>query len=116
MESMAAFSCELLCYIADIPFSASYPLENRGQKRQRSLLKLARLSDPPHVGYAHAPDITRARQRSLPAMARARSIARWLFSRHISGTQSFQENCHIHINVLVAQKPFVPPHWPPRSL
>ena len=35
-------------------------------------------------GYATT---TRARQRSLPAMARARSIARWLyrlFSRHIS--------------------------------
>ena len=63
------------------------------------------------VAYAHAPNMTRARQRSLPAMAQAQSITRWLFhlfSRHIYGMQSFQENCHININVLVAQMSLVP--------
>ena len=84
--------------------------ENRDQKRQRRDTQACPAVGN-HVGYAHAPDMTRARQRSLPAMARAPSIPRWLFrlfSRHISGTQSFQENCHININVLVAQKPLVP--------
>ena len=85
------------------------------QREQRSKATEERHSSFPscrnHVGYAHAPDMTRARQRSLPAMARARSIERWLFrlfSRHISGTQTFQENRHININVLIAQKPLVP--------
>ena len=42
---------------------------------------------------------------SLP---RARSTARRLFSRHISGTQSFQENRHVNINLLVVHNPLVP--------
>ena len=100
------------CY-ATLPFSASYPL---GTKRTEinsdrgETLKLARLSDP-LMGYAHAPDMTSVRQRSLPAMARARSIAPWLFrlfSRHISGTQSFQENRHISIHLLIVHNPLVP--------
>ena len=37
-----------------------------------------------HVEYAHAPHMTRARQRSLPALACARSIARWACSHAIS--------------------------------
>ena len=75
--------------------------ENRDQKRQRDTQAGCR------GGYVHDPDVTRARQRSLPAMARAQSIARWLFACSIAGTQSFQENRHIHINVLVAQNPLV---------
>ena len=101
-------SSELLCYIADIPFSASYPL---GTKRTEiksdrgETLKKKKLAQPwNNVAYAHAPYMTRS-------LARARSTARWLFrlfSRHISGTQSFQENRHININLLVVHNPLVP--------
>ena len=55
-------------------------------------------------------DMTRACQHSLPARARARSITHWLFrlfSNHISGMQTFQENRHITIHVLVVEKPLV---------
>ena len=110
MESTAASTSHVNCY-ATLPFSASYPL---GIKRTEiksdrgETLKLARLSDPlcNHVGYALAPDMTRVRQRSLPAMARARSIAPC--SRHISGTQSFQENRHISIHLLIVHNLLVP--------
>ena len=56
-------------------------------------------------------DMTRAHQHSLPARARARSMVRWyfrLFSRHISGKQSFRKNRHINSHVLIVQKPLVP--------
>ena len=48
---------------------------------------------------------------SLPERARALSIARWLFacfSSHISGTQSFQENRHVFIHLLIVHNPLVP--------
>ena len=41
------------------------------------------------------------------AMDRSRTLFR-LFSRHISGTQSFQENRHINIHLLVVHNPLVP--------
>ena len=41
------------------------------------------------------------------AMDRSRKLFR-LFSRHISGTQSFRENRHIHIDLLVVHNPLVP--------
>ena len=57
-------------------------------------------------------DMTRARYIAiLQERARARSTARWLFrlfSRHISGTQSFRENRHIYINLLVVHNLLVP--------
>ena len=55
--------------------------------------------------------MTRARFYNLPERARARSTARLLFrlfSRHTSGTQSFQENRHVSIHLLVVHNPFVP--------
>ena len=41
------------------------------------------------------------------AMDRSRTLFR-LFSRHISGTQSFRENSHNNINLLVVHNPLVP--------
>ena len=41
------------------------------------------------------------------AMDRSRKLFR-LFSRHISGTQSFRENRHISIDLLVVHNPLVP--------
>ena len=41
------------------------------------------------------------------AMDRSRKLFR-LFSRHISGTQSFRENRHINIDLLVVHNPLVP--------
>ena len=120
MESMAAStncSSRVNCY-ATLRTYLSQLLIHWEQRVQRSKVTEERHSCLPgcrilcnHVGYAHAPDMTRARQRSLSEMACARLIARWLFrlfSRHISGTQLFQENRHVNINVLVAQKPLVP--------
>ena len=40
-------------------------------------------------------------------MDRSRKLFR-LFSRHISGTQSFRENRHINIDLLVVRNPLVP--------
>ena len=117
MEGMAAStncSSHVNCY-ATLRTYLSQLLIHWEQREQRSKVTEERHSCLPgcqilcnHVAYAHAPDMTRVRQRSLPVMARARSMARWLFhlfSRHIFGTQLFQENRHINI---IAQMPLVP--------
>ena len=112
-EGMAAFTN---CSSYDAT-SRTYLSQHWEQREQRSKVTEERHSSLPgcrilcnHMVYAHAPDMTLARQRSLPVMARARSITRWLFrlfSRYISGMQSFKENGRIKINALI-HKSLVP--------
>ena len=78
------------------------------QREQRSNVTEERHSSLPgcrilcnHVAYAHAPDMTRARQRSLPAIHRTLAfslvLTPYLWNAVVSG--------HVNINVLVVQKP-----------
>ena len=104
---------ELLCYIANIPCSACLSIENKENRDQNWQKPVDRIIYNQR-GVAHAPANNwhdACALYSLPERACARSTARWLFrlfSRHISGTQSFQENRHININLLVVHNPLVP--------
>ena len=51
---------------------------------------------------------TRAHQRSLTARVRAWLHRTWAFSLVFTGTQSFRENRHINVHVLIVQKLLVP--------
>ena len=57
--------------------------------------------------YARAPWIAPLTHIRACAMDRSRKLFR-LFSRHISGTQSFRENRHIVVHLLVVHNPLVP--------
>ena len=59
----------------------------------------------PHTRMSHG-SLAPANVRAC-AMDRSRKLFR-LFSRHISGTQSFRENRHISIHLLVVHNPLVP--------